>query len=86
MKILNIAAFAVVLFIISLSSVAQARANSWEIISGDSSFMTFAPGNKYCPNAESPMTDAEIDDSIRVHNETRQVVIRGPLSAPPDSA
>lgn len=78
MKTIYTALFAIALSIICLSSAAEARTN-WEIVSGSNGFAANAFGNKYCPNADSPLTDAEIDDAIRVHNETRREVGLDPL-------
>lgn len=38
-----------------------------------------APGSKRCAGVTTPLTDAEIDDIIRVHNETRAEVGTAPL-------
>lgn len=78
MKANNIKLIFVALTIIVSATVAQAqikyRTNAG--IVGNFIFNFNAPitGNKYCANADSPMTDAEIDIALRAHNETRQAV------------
>lgn len=80
MKTTNMRIAAIVLVIIGLTTMAQARisflTNNYE---SNSFILNTALGNKYCPNAVSPLTDAEIDEIIRVHNATRSEVGTPPL-------
>jgi pathogenesis-related protein 1 len=78
MKTIYTALFATALAIICSAGVAEARTN-WEIVNDDDGFTANVFGNKYCANADSPLTDAEIDITLRAHNETRQAVGLEPL-------
>lgn len=81
MKTINIKLTIIFLVIIGMTSVAQAqvgyRSNFTSI--RDYFFNVALPGNKYCANANSPLTDAEIDDIVRIHNQTRAEVGTAPL-------
>ena len=83
MKTTNIRLIAIGLIIFGLVTIAQARNNYWTITGGDSNFgFNFAlpaAGNKYCSSADSPLINSEIDEIIRIHNETRQAVGTAPL-------
>ncbi len=81
MKQINFKLIAVGLLIFGLTSIAEARNSLWTMNSGAYGFNFVQPaaGNKYCSNADSPLTDAEIDDILRVHNEARQSVSTAPL-------
>lgn len=83
MKIINIKLIAICLVIVGLATIAQAQINYRTNIGGNSNFVfnfgLTAPPNKYCADADSPLTDAEIDDIVRIHNETRQAVGTAPL-------
>lgn len=81
MKKINTALIIIALIIVGLST--NVRANYWKIINGENNVSSNqtspAFGNKYCPNAESPLTDTEIDQIVQIHNATRQTVGTAPL-------
>ena len=83
MKIINIKLIAVCAVIVGLAAIAQAQINyRTNIIGGDNFVFNFdlaALTNKHCPNSDNLLTDAEIDDILRIHNETRQSVGTAPL-------
>ena len=83
MKIINIKLIIVGLLMIGAATATQAQTNYWTGIGGSSNlafnFNLMAPPNKYCADASSPLTDAEIDDIVRIHNETRHAVGTAPL-------
>ena len=84
MKTINIKLTVALLLIIGLTGVAQARTNFWAItdnVSNNFGFNLNAPalGNKFCSSADSPLTNVEIDDILKIHNETRQAVGTAPL-------
>ncbi len=69
---------AIGLLVIGLATIAQARINYWTLTNNSNNFeFNFAlpvPANKYCPNAVSPLTNAEIDEIIQIHNQVRAEV------------
>ncbi len=83
MKIINIKLIIVGLLMIGAATAAQAQTNYWKGISISNNFAfdlgLTTSSNKYCADANSPLTDAEIDDIVRIHNETRQAVGTAPL-------
>lgn len=83
MKTISIKITIIALVIIGLTTIAQARINYWATTSDSDNFILNAGlptlGNKYCANVDSPLTNTEIDDIIRIHNETRQAVGTGTL-------
>jgi pathogenesis-related protein 1 len=81
MRTINFMFIAIALLVIGMTSVTEAR-NSFWAVSSDRDNLRFtlpALGNKYCPKADSPLTDAEIDEIIRIHNQTRREVGTTPL-------
>lgn len=78
MKTITTGLIVVALVIVGLSTDVQAHTVSWNIFNGGngifSDLVSPAFGNKYCPNAESPLTDTEIDQIVQIHNEIRQAV------------
>lgn len=83
MKIINIKLITIFLVIIGLASAAQAQADYRTNINGNGNLvfnfgLPISP-NKYCANADSPLTDAEIDASLQAHNDTRKTVGLEPL-------
>ncbi len=83
MKTINIKLIAVCAVIAGLAAIAQAQINyRTNIIGGDNFVFDFgltALTNKHCPNSDNLLTDTEIDDILRIHNETRQAVGTAPL-------
>lgn len=83
MKIINIKLVFAALALLGLSTVAQARIdyriNFGSIADSVLNYGSPALGNKYCSDANSPLTDAEIDQIIQIHNQVRADVGAGQL-------